>query len=206
MPESKQAGESQLSTIEVNKTRCVTLCRWVVKVVNGRFKRDYKLFRQEYFNTASTHLMLDFKIAASLINRFHPLLRDNFYAQDILAIAQAKLNTQNDLASYVEANNLNRVRVQFTSIDGRLPELNYFPHLTFRDLILFSLGIYQIKQARSYYGEHVRETGEYKIEVYRQNIHEFGPHKYLLRGRIQSRHTSRKTYYIYIWLIQIHLF
>lgn len=105
MPESKQAGENQLSTLAANKSRCVTLCRWVVEVVNGIFKRDFKLFRQEYFTTASSHLMLDFKIAAALINRFRPLIRDNFYAQQILAIAQARRNIPNDLASFVDMNN-----------------------------------------------------------------------------------------------------
>lgn len=47
-PESLEQGETQLPTIKANKSRCVTLCRWMVEVVNGRFKRDFKLFRQEY--------------------------------------------------------------------------------------------------------------------------------------------------------------
>ena len=59
MPESLLEDEFQLTTDQANKSRCVTMCRWVVKIVNGRIKRDYKLFRQEYFNRASTHLMDD---------------------------------------------------------------------------------------------------------------------------------------------------
>ncbi|KAH9636341.1 hypothetical protein HF086_003641, partial [Spodoptera exigua] len=47
-PESLDPGETQLNTEQANKTRKVTLCRWVVEVVNGRFKRDFKLFRQRF--------------------------------------------------------------------------------------------------------------------------------------------------------------
>lgn len=56
-PESLDEGASQLTFSLANKSRKVTLCRWVVEVVNGRFKRDFKLFRQRYFNNASTHLI-----------------------------------------------------------------------------------------------------------------------------------------------------
>ncbi|KAJ8729095.1 hypothetical protein PYW08_000676 [Mythimna loreyi] len=83
-PESVDEGETQLTTLQANKSRCVTLCRWVVEVVNGRFKRDFKLFRQNFFNRASLHLMDDFLIAAALINRFHPLIQDRPDAHEII--------------------------------------------------------------------------------------------------------------------------
>lgn len=40
MPESLLEGEHQLTTEQANRSRCVTICRWVVEVVNGCFKRD----------------------------------------------------------------------------------------------------------------------------------------------------------------------
>lgn len=40
VPASLEEGETQLSTIEANKSRAVTIYRWVVEVVNGRFKRE----------------------------------------------------------------------------------------------------------------------------------------------------------------------
>lgn len=83
-PESLEQGETQLPTVKANKSRCVTLCRWVVEVVNGRFKRDFKLFRQEYFNLAATHLMDDLRICASLINAFHPVIENRPDAEIIL--------------------------------------------------------------------------------------------------------------------------
>lgn len=36
--------------------------------VNGRFKRDFKLFRHIFFNLALPHLIEDYKIAAALMN------------------------------------------------------------------------------------------------------------------------------------------
>lgn len=42
--------------------RRATRCRWVVELINGRMKRDFNLFRQEYFNMVGRHLMKDFII------------------------------------------------------------------------------------------------------------------------------------------------
>lgn len=83
-PETLDEGETQLSYAKANKNRRVTLCRWVVEVVNGRFKRYFKLFRQRYFNQAVPHLMIDFKIAAALLNKYHPVLVDNPQCEQII--------------------------------------------------------------------------------------------------------------------------
>lgn len=77
------AGEMQLSTMKANKTRMVTMCRWVVEVVNGQFKRDYKIFRGEYFNNLTRHAMDDFKIAGAIINHFHPVTTDRPDTQNL---------------------------------------------------------------------------------------------------------------------------
>ena len=44
-------------------------------------------------------------------------------------------------------------------------EFNEFLRLTEEDLTLFALGSYQLKQARSYYGEHVHADGVFTIEL-----------------------------------------
>ncbi|KAJ8721100.1 hypothetical protein PYW08_006565 [Mythimna loreyi] len=73
--------------------------------------------------------------------------------------------------------------------------------MTMSDLILFALGIYQIKQARSYFGEYIRRNGSFVVELYSETMvpgtlssHE----SILIRGRIKSRHHSNKIYYTYI--------
>lgn len=206
-PESLEEGETQLSTTKANKSRCVTLCRWVVEVVNGRFKRVsiyFKIFRNTFFNTFTTHLMEDFRIAAAIINAFHPVIVDRPDASLVLDRALQRLNMQNHFADYIIKNNINRMRATFTRIDGNIPALEIFPTLTMSDLILFGLGIYQIKQARSYYGEHIRPNGSFEVEVsshvettHISNISS-SQETVIIRGRIRSRHRGRKMYYTYI--------
>ncbi|XP_052742778.1 uncharacterized protein LOC112055836 [Bicyclus anynana] len=204
VPASLEEGETQLSTIEANKSRAVTICRWVVEVVNGRFKRDFKLFRQNYFNVASKNFIKDFKVAAALLNSFHPPIVDRVDAGEILDQINLNMNIENALAEVIINENYNRRRSNFETITVHNDNLNDFPQLTHSELILISLGIYQIKQARSYYGEHVRGNDGYSIEVCREVssslLQELSAsnRSWLLRGRIQSRHISRKTYFVYI--------
>lgn len=198
-PEGLDRGERQLSTIKANKSRLVTLCRWVVEVVNGRFKRDFKIFRGAYFNLASRNLMTDFKVAAALLNSFHPVITDHLDAQSILNRALERFNLPNILSDYVIEQNVNRHRVNFVFINGQHPQLDVFPVIEMRDLCLFALGTYQIKQARSYYGEHIRENGTFRVEV-DTNLLRHSENSVLLRGRIKSRHQGSKIYYTYILL------
>lgn len=204
-PETLNAGETQLTTIQANKTRFVTLCRWVVEVVNGRFKRDFKIFRQDFFNSASRHLMSDFKIAAALLNRFHPLIQDRPDCQEIVRRALHYYNVPNHLAQYINDNNYNRRRVTFIYINAIANEIDPFPVFTYSELILLALGTYQLKQARSYYGEHVRQNGTYMVEVCAEleYVTELvaqvgGNSPYLLRGRIKSRHVTHRQYFVYL--------
>lgn len=203
-PASLQRGETQLSTLAANKSRSVTISRWVVEAVNGRFKRDFKLFRQEYFNLASKHVMIDFKIAAALINRFHPPITNRNDAGEILNIINANMFENNYLSDFVNVNQLNRRRADFVSVTVENDNLTDFPRLSYSELILISLGTYQIKQSRSYYGEHVRANGTYIIEVCREVdrglLEELSTSNtlWILRGRIRSRHVGRKIYFVYI--------
>lgn len=71
------------------------------------------------------------------------------------------------LADYVVHNNLSKQRATFHSITGDQPIFDDFPNLTEHELILFALGTFQIKLARSYYAEHLVQ-GLYNIEVYRE--------------------------------------
>ncbi|XP_028038214.1 uncharacterized protein LOC114248965 [Bombyx mandarina] len=204
VPASLEEGETQLSTSEANKSRAVTICRWVVEAVNGRFKRDFKLLRQNYFNVASTSFMKDFEVAASLLNKFHPPIVDRADAGEIILQINRYMNTENELADFIIRNNYNKRRANFESITVQNDNLNDFPQLSDSELILISLGTYQIKQARSYYGEHIRVNNDFNIEVCKEVssslLRELSASNtsYLVRGRIQSRHISRKTYFVYI--------
>lgn len=202
-PESLEPGETQLRTLQANRSRFVTMCRWIVEVVNGRFKRDFKLLRNDFSNNAATHLITDFRIAGAIINAFHVSIIDRPDASLLLERALQKLHQPNMLADFIIQNNVNRRSASFININANVLE-NEFPVMTESDLILFALGTYQIKQARSYYGEHIRQNGVFEIEVCRDverlHIPYLENEMSLFRGKIQSRYRSRKTYYTYILL------
>lgn len=202
MPESLLENEHQLTTQQANRSRLVTMCRWVVEIVNGRIKRDYRLFRHVFNNRAAMHLNDDFRICCALLNKFHVAIDDPPEALEYVTIAKSRLFLVNHLATYVEQENLNRRRASFQTIDGNHPHLDRFPRLTITDLKRFALGTYQLKQARSYFGEHVRQSGIYSVEVNTEIDEDIplilGLNNYLLRGRIKSRHVNSRTYYTYL--------
>ena len=49
-----------------------------------------------------------------------------------------------------------------------------------------TLGIYKLKQSKSYVIEHLNQNGEYYVKISNQE-------QYLLRTRIQSRHSQSKS-------------
>ncbi|KAF9411151.1 hypothetical protein HW555_010013 [Spodoptera exigua] len=185
-------------------SRLVTICRWVVEVVNGRFKRDFKIFRQDYFNRALPHMQDDFRNAAAITNAFHDPITDNVNASGFME----RINN-----SHVIDYNLNSRRIPFQSMSVELPDVRGFPRLSEEELVMFALGTYQIKLARSYYSEHAR-NGVYTIEVYRENddlnnlLNNYnitGNNFWLLRGEVQSRHTRSRIYHTYILVNSDHL-
>ncbi|CAH2109131.1 unnamed protein product [Euphydryas editha] len=162
VPLSVTRGESQLTTDLANKSRRVTLCRWVVETINGRFKRDFKIFRHKVFNRTLPNTMKDFKIAAAIINCFQEPYEDSRYTNQFIDIIN-NVNNHNHLCDYVLEHNLNRQKVAFIRMQADLPELADFPRLTHEDLILIAVGTYHLKIARSYCSEHIKQTGVYEL-------------------------------------------
>lgn len=204
MPASKNDTELQLSTFQANESRKVSMCRWVVETINGRLKNQFRLLRSQYFNVATPHLFEEIKIAAALLNAFGVPLTDHYLVNEILNQIRLREGQHNRISDYVISNNINRRRAHFEMIDAAVPGMDEFPVLSADDLIVYAMGTYQVQQARSYYGEHIK-NGCYLIEVYKEpNIEHFNNENpeyispWLLRGRIQSRHVSSRTYYVYI--------
>ncbi|CAH2100916.1 unnamed protein product [Euphydryas editha] len=139
----------------------------------------------------------------AIINAFHVLIEDNVHASTILNIINNRLNTRNHLSEIVERYNYNRKRAQFRLMSADMPEFEDFPRLEEEELFLFALGIYQLKQARCYYGEHIQEDGSFIIELFREPDHGHlseleGNDLWMIQGRIQSRHVRAKLYYVYV--------
>lgn len=208
MPESQARRATQLSTIQANKSRMCTICRWPVEVVNGRLKRDFKIFRHEYCNVAMSHFFTDLKIAAALTNAFHVDIIDSPHASDFINIARERLNVANNLADYVDEKRLNRNRAHFENITVEQNNVTAFPILTAEELTLFAVGTYQIKLAPSYYSEHVRSSGSFLIQQYNGDLNDLSAftmpssNVQLIRAHIKSRHVSSKMYHCYILIHQ----
>lgn len=130
MPPTKLRSEGQLSTVEANKSRLVTIVRWVVEVVNGWIKRDFKIFRQEYFNRAMTHLFVDIRIAAALLNTFREPEKDHPRAHEIIEVLNRRIHMANSLSDYVIEENINRQRVSFCAITDRRPFIDFIRNLS----------------------------------------------------------------------------
>lgn len=207
VPPTKDRRENQLTTQQANQSRLVTMCRWVVEVVNGRFKRDFKLLRQKYFNKTLPKMFVDFKIAAAILNHFHAPIEDSSHAAAFLNSIRAKIYIPNTLHNYVEAKRLNYRRADFMRIEAN--EIENFPRLSEEQVIHFALGTYQLKLARSYCSEHL-QNGLYIIETYRDNTledlaqYDINEEAWLLRGRIQSRHVRARKYFCYILINNIN--
>ncbi|XP_041989210.1 uncharacterized protein LOC121740537 [Aricia agestis] len=199
-PQSLGRHERQLSTEAANKSRLVTLVRWVVETVNGRMKQSFKIFRHKYFNIALPNAMIDFKIAAALINATIESYGDNPLTEIFIEKIDQNVTRPNLLADYVDEQRLNAQKnVAFQRIEAT--SIEDFPRMTHDELLIFSIGTYHVKLARSYCFQHVRETGVYTMEVYRHpdtvNINDEEGNM-LIRCRIQSRHVQARIYYCYI--------
>ncbi|KAH9642646.1 hypothetical protein HF086_008259 [Spodoptera exigua] len=116
MPESLLEGEHQLTTDQANRSRCVTLCRWVVEVVNGYFKRDFKIFRQDFFNKSVPNMMQMFSIAASLLNKFGVRLKNRNDAEQIVNVIRERFSLNNNLSDFINTTHMNRRTSDFTNI------------------------------------------------------------------------------------------
>ena len=92
----------------------------------------------------------------------------------------------NTLRQRVEDENLERRSIIWKSPDNCLAD---FPHLDETELRSITCGVYQLKLSSSYIQEYLEGNSE--IFVHQEDDH-------LIRVRLQSRHTSSRTYLLWI--------
>jgi hypothetical protein len=92
----------------------------------------------------------------------------------------------NTLRQRVEDENLERRSIIWKSPDNCLDD---FPHLDEAELRNITCGVYQLKLNSSYMQEYLEGNSE--IFVHQEDDH-------LIRVRLQSRHTSSRTYLLWI--------
>jgi hypothetical protein len=178
----------QHTTEEANESRFVTKNRWVVEAVNGVIKR-WTYFNNVVSNINIPHIEEDFRIVCSLINKFRPSRAKNEPNDENTAALMRERNVKkNMLMSRVEK--LKRKRT--SNISTNIDSLN-FPKLSNEDLKDLTLGVYQLKQARSYTREHLNEEGLYEFEFIPEESD-------LIKIKINSRHLSQTVYTVFIEL------
>jgi hypothetical protein len=193
MPSFLPKGAKQLPTPDANHSRVVTKVRFVVEVVNRRW-REWQFFQRTTHNQNYRHLNDYTVIACAFINAFRPrIVHDTNHRIEIAQRIVSKLSEQdaNALQTEVELDGLNRQQRAFVPVNP-YEELQDFPQLSLRDIENhITLGPFQVKQARWYIAESVIENGEYKMHYHREKVG-------LIRARIQSRHTSSALYFVWV--------
>jgi hypothetical protein len=127
----------------------------------------------------------DFKFVCALINTYKPPRvkinadRDNL-AEKMLDL----LNKKNSLKRMVEKNNYKRMNRNNKSFN--VNQLN-FPALSLDYIKELTLGVYQLKQAKSYTQEHLNDNGLYEFEFITEK-------KDLIKIKLISRHLSNTIY------------
>ncbi|XP_031633607.1 uncharacterized protein LOC116347228 isoform X2 [Contarinia nasturtii] len=79
----------QLTTIQANSSRMVTACRFAVETRNGHMKTIWQLFDRTWITYDLPHAMTDYRIGASLINKFRLTFESN--KNDAETIAQSMI-------------------------------------------------------------------------------------------------------------------
>lgn len=153
MPAFLERSQSQLTTLEANKSRFVTANRYGVETRNGHVKTIFKIFQKEWCNTALPHMMTDYRVCAALINAYFKSIESNKgIATEIATQMLHRLETPNRISTIIFTNDFQKKLIQF----DQFSDFEELPKLTEMDLIWISLGKYQIKQAASYCQLHMR--------------------------------------------------
>ena len=189
MPEYLSKGQKQHSTEEANHSRLVTKIRWVVESANGRIKK-WKALDQVMPNSQLHCIGDHVRIVCAVCNAYRPAFVTCTHDDSELS---KKLKTlallSNTLQEKVIDEKLATKRAIWKAMEK--DDLQDFPKLSEDELCDLTLSVYQIKQAKSYTQEHLTTDGKYEFSIHKEDTG-------LIRIKIQSRHTSSKTYLLWI--------
>ncbi|XP_052090260.1 uncharacterized protein LOC127726916 [Mytilus californianus] len=189
MPSFLKRNEKQLSVEDGNTTRLVTKIRWVVESVNGRIKQ-WRLLDKVLPNSLIPYAGEYTRFVSAICNKYRPPLNSGNETEDLLLGTKMlhMSKKKNELMERVSNENLHSRSGRWQKIDGN-DSVEDFPKLSEDDIRDITLGVYQLKLAKSYTEEHL-ENDEY-YEVMQQG------HQ-LIRVRMASRHTSSKSHNLWI--------
>ncbi|XP_033725099.1 uncharacterized protein LOC117315068 [Pecten maximus] len=191
MPTFLPKGQKQHSTEEANASRLVTKVRWIVESVNGRIKQ-WKYLSNIVPNSQIPFIGDYVRLVAALCNKYKRPLNSGDEEEDQILAAKMRVlaKEKNQLKDRVANENLARRSGSWKKMDADHVATN-FPSLSEEDLRNITLGVYQLKLARSYTQEHLDDNGDYIIMIDDSVSN-------IVRVQIQSRHTSAKRYLSWI--------
>lgn len=184
---------SQHTCLEANESRLVTKIRWVIEAVNGLIKK-WKALDHVVPNSQIPNIGDYSRIVCAVCNAFRPpRITEN---PDHLVITNrmiSLLRRPNALQERVEKEGWSRKRLIWESLNANA--VSDFSRLSMNELTQLTIGSYQLKQAKSYTGEHVHDDGLYELSVHKQC-------RNVIRVQIQSRHTLSKIYNLWIEYVE----
>jgi len=74
----------------------------------------------------------------------------------------------NRLAEIIKEENLNSKTSNFRRLEDS--ETIVFPRLSIEQLKIYTCGIYQLKNSCSYYTDHMRENGDFELQIAREKV------------------------------------
>ncbi|CAC5393858.1 unnamed protein product [Mytilus coruscus] len=172
MPSFLKKCQSQFTTEESNTSRLITKIRWVVESANGRIK-IWVFFNHVMPNSQKPYIGEYLRIVCSICNKyFKPLSSGDPQEDQLLGCKMIYLSKSSSWC-----------KIDAASVD--------FPSITEEDHRNLTLGVYQIKLAKSYVAEHVTENNNFEVLVHKQENN-------LICAKMQSRHVSARAYLLWI--------
>lgn len=204
MPAFMKKNQTQLGWQDANNTRVVTKIRQVIERVNRRLK-EFKLLNSFYVNKSLKYLKTDMRVVSAIINCFYkPIKTDEEDHREIVELIRSRQYKENELVFLKKTKAFKQTFIPIDQCDIQ------FPRLTLQQLRIICVGNYQIKQAVSYYAEHVKVNGKFYIEISNdfENIKLLAKiisknsikEPLLIRARIKSRHMEKTLYNVFILL------
>lgn len=92
MPELLKKNQVQFTTTEANKSRLVTMLRWVVESVNGRLKNKFKFFEDIICASYFPKLPGLLKVTVAILNAFSPpIFTQSPWHEDLIEYVASRL-------------------------------------------------------------------------------------------------------------------
>ena len=191
MPCFLKKDQLQFTTSEANRTRLITKTRWVVESANGRVKQ-WQLFNKIIPNSMIEKIGDYFQIVRAMINCYRSVfIQDTSHDEKIAAKMLQLASEINKIRNYVENMKTKPPkRLKWIAMDA-VNTVPSFPKMNFNELQELTLGIYQLKQARSYTTEHFFSNGSFMVKVANER-------RDLIRAQIQSRYKNVIKYDVYV--------